>query len=733
MKVVHYINALIFLLPVFLFAQSDYVKPDINVYRTDQPIVIDGRLDEAVWTSAAAASGFWQHSPYDSIQANKQTEVFMSYDDNYLYVAAKCYSAGNDYVIPSLRRDFSARGNDNLTFVFDPFLDNTNAFVFGTNPYGVLREALISNGGASGGRDWDTSWDSKWKGTAKAYDNYWVSEIAIPFKSIRFKQGTKEWNFNCYRFDTQSNEITSWVLIPRNQSIINLSYMGKMKWEEPLKKTGSNISVIPYITGSAIQDFEAKADQPDWSGNFGGDAKVAVTSGLNLDLTFNPDFSQVEVDRQVTNLQRFELFFPERRQFFQENADLFGGFGTRNINPFFSRRIGIVQDTTSGVNIANPILFGARLSGKLDANWRVGLLNMQTEKDDKNGLPGFNYTVAAIQRKLFNRSNLGLIFVNKQAFDADSTDLFNPYNRVFGLDYNLASADNVWTGKFFLHKSFSPDADGNDWTYGTRLNYNIRKLRLQWRMEQIAEDYNAEVGFVRRTDIIRMQPSANFFFYPEDGAITRHGPGIETDITIRPDSGRIDHQLDFRYRLDFLDTRELNIRIQNQYTRLLDDFDPSNTDGTPLPAFTNYNYTGISINYNSDRRKKLFYSFDPYFGEFFNGKRLNLRGRITYRIQPLGSISINYNYNWIDLPEPYTSTSLFLIGPRIDLTFSKSIFLTTLLQYNDQSDNININARFQWRFKPVSDFFLVYTDNYTTDFGIKNRSIVAKLTYWLNL
>ena len=715
-----------------VYGQSKYDREPIDVRRTDAAVVIDGNLNDPIWQTATPSSDFWQYSPYDSVKAIKQTEIFMAYDDEFLYIAAKCYSAGNDYIIPSLKRDYRAGGSDNLTFLIDPFSDRTNAFIFGINPYGVLREALISNGGTEIGRDWDDSWDSKWTGAAEIYDNYWVGEIAIPFKSIRFKEGSKEWYFNSYRFDTQSNENTSWTRIPRNQFIINLAYMGKMKWEEPLKKTGSNISIIPYLAGGAVQDFEGK-EGLDLSGGIGGDAKIAVTSGLNLDLTFNPDFSQVEVDRQVTNLDRFEIFFPERRQFFLENSDLFGSFGTRNINPFFSRRIGIVQDTATDSNIENTIYYGARLSGKLDNNWRLGLLNMQTAKDELNGLPGFNYSVTAVQRKLFSRSNIGLIFVNRQAIDKDSSDLFNPYNRVIGLDYNLASSDNKWSGKFFVHKSFSPEVKDKDWTYGARLVYNVRKFRLQWRHEQVADNYNAEVGFVRRTDIVRMQPGARYFFYPDKGQITQHGPGLETDITIRPDSGRIDHQVELFWSFNFLDTRRLNIRYRNFYTRLLDEFDPTNTDGTPLPAFTEYNYSGIDLEYSSDRRKVLSYSIQPYFGQFYNGKRINLRGRFTYRFQPLGSISLNYNYNYIDLPEPYASTSLFLIGPRLDLTFSKNIFLTTLVQYNNQIDNINVNARFQWRFKPVSDFFLVYTDNYTTGFNIKNRAIIAKLTYWLNL
>ena len=321
---------------------------------------------------------------------------------------------------------------------FDTFNDGTNAFIFGINPYGVQREGLLSNGGQDFRRDWNSSWDNKWIGESQIQDGFWSFEIAIPFSTLRFQEGESEWRFSCYRFDTQSNTQTTWIHVPRNQSFINLAYMGKMIWEEPLKKSGPNISVIPFLTGGSAKDFEEEGQPSHGDFDIGGDAKIAITPGLNLDLTINPDFSQVEVDRQVLNLDRFEIFFPERRQFFLENSDLFGGFGDPTVNPFFSRRIGsarIIDEEGDESTISNPIRYGARLSGKLDNNWRVGLLNMSTGKEDRYNLPRYNFTVAAIQRKLFSRSNLGFIFVNKQASQAssDSTGFYSPYNRGTGI------------------------------------------------------------------------------------------------------------------------------------------------------------------------------------------------------------------------------------------------------------------------------------------------------------
>lgn len=702
--------------------------------RCEGKILIDGELNEAAWFTGRPAANFWENFPADTSYCAWKTEIYMTFDEDNLYIAAKCYAPGKEYVVPSLRRDYRAGGSDNITFLLDPFRDRTNAFVFGMNPYGVMREALISNGGNSTS-DWLGEWDNKWRGESAIFEGYWSCEIAIPFSTIRFPEGQTSWNFNSYRFDTQSNTRSTWQPIPQNQIIMSLAYMGNMNWEEAPKAGKSTISLIPYVSG-AVQENQEEGLPTESDYGFGGDAKIAVTSGLNLDLTVNPDFSQVEVDRQVINLSRFEVFFPERRQFFLENSDLFGTFGDDRANPFFSRRIGVSQDTSTGAAISNPIYYGARLSGKLDNNWRLGLLNMQTASDEENGLPSYNYTVAALQRKLFTRSNVGFIFVNKQSFSdlsSDTLNIYNAYNRVAGLDYNLASADNRWNGKFYFHHSFSPTQGNSPFSHGARIDYRERRFAFGLEQRYVGEEFDAEVGFVPRKNYWQFNPRADLFFYPAKGEINRHGPRFRSRFLWTPEEGSTDRLLFLSWGLSFINTSQLNFDIANEYVYLLEEFDPTRTDATPLPAATGYNYSRISVEYNSDRRKVFSYRIEPTVGQFFNGYRYGLRTNITWRYQPLGQIALTTNYSYIDLPAPYASAALFLIGPRIDLTFSKNIFLTTFFQYNNQIDNVNVNARLQWRFAPVSDFFLVYTDNYNSlDWGVKNRSLVAKVTYWLN-
>ncbi len=716
-------------------AQSE-PQPPILLKRTHERMVIDGQLNEQSWFKGQPARNFWTIFPTDSVRAEWDTEVYMTYDEQYLYVAAKCYSKGTNFVIPSLRRDYRAGGNDNVTFVFDTFRDRTNAIVFGMNPLGVTREALISNGGADSDF-FDEFWDNKWHGASHISEGYWSCELAIPFTSLRFREGDTEWYFNCYRFDMQANVQSTWNRIPQNQLIMSLGYMGSMIWEEPLRKPGANISLIPYLNSGYsqrfIQDGIRIDGKPEYSFNAGADAKVQVSSGLNLDLTVNPDFSQVEVDEQVINLDRFEIFFPERRQFFLENADLFSSFGSERINPFFSRRIGVTRDPSTGQNLQNPIYAGARLSGKIDNNWRIGLLSMQTARNTSISQPSTNYTVAAMQRKLFARSNIAAIFVNKQAF-GENNGSFSAFNRMAGFDYNIASSDNKITGKVFYHRSFSPGSNQGAFAHGAYGEYRVKRFSMGWDHQWVGQGYNPEVGYVPRRNFFQINPYAQYFFYPGKGAFNQHSIGAAAFLLWMPELGRTDHEINFWWEGSMRNTAEWGAGFSNSFIYLFEDFDPSGSGGLPLPAGTSYNFSGVGFGFDSDRRPRLQFGIEPSLGQYFNGFRFNLEGALSYRYQPYGSVAFSVDYNYIDLPDPYSDASVILFGPRIDLTFSKSLFLTTFIQYNQQIENININARLQWRYAPVSDFFLVYTDNYdSTSISTKNRALVAKWTYWLNI
>ncbi len=730
------------LLSLFFIGVVSVAQPSgdkvLYVKKAVDQIKLDGIIDEQTWTEAQVTGDFHQVFPFDSSMAIAKTEVMMAYDENFLYAVGKMYDTiPGKNIITSLRRDFQGPEIDGFHLTLDTFADNINAFNFALNPYGVQREGLIVNGGNA---SIDVSWDNKWYSSVKVHDGFWVAEFAIPLKTLRYKEGSDHWRINFMRIDNKHNERSAWAPIPRGFRLSSLAFSGDLYFDKPLKKPGTNVSIIPYVAGSSLSDYET-GDTGNYDVSVGGDAKIAVTPSLNLDLTFNPDFSQVEVDRQQTNLSRFELFFPERRQFFLENADLFGNFGGRNTRPFFSRRIGIAEDTTSGTNVQNRINFGMRLSGKIDNNWRIGLLNMQTDAVEESGIPETNYGMAVIQRKIGGNSDISAFWVNKQAlfYNREKAYAEDPsnFNRVFGLEGNLRSKDGKWRTSGFYHQSFDESEKDENYAFGGSLNYQTPEWELFSLVRGVGAGYNAEVGFVPRTDFMRYAGNFSRNFYPRSKLINRHGPTVDTDITWNDTYGKTDHDVNLIYEVALQNQSSFRIQGRYDYTYLFDPFDPTNTDGAELAADTEFEYYSFRWRYASNNRKLFFIEFNGQVGEYFNGRINRINGSLNYRIQPVAILSLDYDLSKIDLPEPYNDADLILVGPRFDFTFSRSLFFTTLLQYNNQIDNINLNARLQWRFKPVSDFFLVYTDNYFAEnprfMNTKNRAIVFKLTYWLNL
>lgn len=705
--------------------------------------VIDGDLSDTAWKYATSAGRFFQQFPFDTSYAQDATEVKILHDDTHLYVSAVCYQ--RKYVVTSLRRDFPFSSSDIFILIVDPFRDKLNGFYFAVTPYGVQKEALLSNG-VNRNADWDNVWHSE----VKRYQDRYVVEMAIPFKTLRYakkEDGPNNWNINFCRNNLETNEKSSWAPVPRNQSLIDLAFCGQLKWTTPPPKPGTNVSFIPYGLLSAGKDHLRGTDA-ELTMNAGFDAKVAVTPALNLDLTVNPDFAQVEVDRQVTNLSRFELFFPERRQFFLENSDLFGDFGNSNANPFFSRRIGLGKNETNGENVQIPILFGARLSGRLDKNWRVGLLNMTTAKSEKYDDPLTNYTVAATQRRIGERNYLGAIFVNKQEFDGGRES--EKFNRVAGLDFNFASAGSRWLGKVFYHHGFTPDNQSGQYSAGGNVSYNTTQWDIEFRLLDVGSSYNPAVGFAPRKDITRHSAQYNRRFFPKGKTaswLNNWYIGPDYDIFYGKGKGRIlDWDAGLFFGLNFQNGAQIRgALLRWDYTYLFSPFDPTNTGGLELPANTSYRYFSNRLSFSSNPRKPFYYSINTRFGDYFNGRILQLQTTSNLRLQPYATISLDVNYTSINLPRPYNSTDLWLVGPRMDLSFSRKLFLTSFFQYNSQVNNVNINARFQYRFRPVSDIFLVYTDNYFASddiigngvpvqaWQVKNRTLVLKCTFWLNL
>ena len=719
-------------------------------------IVTDGVLDEEDWGSAAVATNFFLNYPVDSLPPAFQTEVRVTYDDDFFYLSFVCYDDDKPNVVQSLRRDYEWSLNDNVGVYMDPFNDFTNGFYFNVTPYGVQREGVMSGGGVGEG-GYNGNWDNKWYSAVKRMEDRWVAELAIPFKSFRYNQ-SQEWNLNFVRQDLKRNEVSSWIATPIQFFPSSMAFYGKLQWQSPAPHAGTNISLIPYAVTSLAKDNENETSSNTATAGF--DAKVAITPSLNLDLTVNPDFSTVEVDKQVINLTRFEFQFPERRQFFLENSDLFSAPGFTSITqPFFSRRIGLSTDS-SGFLKRIPILYGARVSGKLGQKWRVGLMNLQTKETKSLGLPGQNYTVGVLQRQIFERSNFDVFLVNKESIGLSSYDpdkfyhkslvkevwdgsdtvpKLNTYNRVAGVDFNLLTADNKWGGKAYYHHSFDNFSDGDQYSYGAFASYSTRKINVMSGFIGLGKNYIAEVGFVPNLAIYPGTISGimviDYKIYPKSGSVVVATPGFVFDTNYLPDGTLTDRTSTLRHAMKFRNTATLVASLKNIFQKLPADFDVLYPKGdSTLLKGEEYQWNEFELKYSSNTRKLFTYILTTNGGQFYNGKRIGMGGTVSYRIQPFGSISVSGDYNHIDLPPTYGSAKFLLISPRLDFTFTDKLFLTTFVQYNDRYDNVNLNARFQWRYKPASDFFLVYTENYFPEYlKTKNRALVLKFTYWFNL
>ncbi|TLP79185.1 DUF5916 domain-containing protein [Maribacter sp. ACAM166] len=721
-------SALLFIFILLLVFKVNSQKKNqdykLHIYKATSSIVIDGIGNDEAWSSAEEANDFFMVLPMDDRKATEPTTIKMTYDEKNIYLLATFYNATKaDYFVESLRRDFSFGKNDNFLLFLDPFNNQTTGFSFGSNAYGAQWDGTMYDGSKI-----DLNWDSKWISKVTRDEKKWVFEMAVPFKSIRYEEGVKEWGINFSRLDLKSSEKSSWTPIPRQFPTASLAYTGTLVWDTPPPAPGTNFSIIPYVLGDVKQNLEVGGDVKT-TGKIGGDVKFSLTSSLNLDLTVNPDFSQVEVDRQVTNLDRFELFFPERRQFFLENGDLFANFGYETIRPFFSRRIGL--------NV--PIQAGARISGNLNDKWRLGVMDMQTAPIEESGQPSQNFAVMSLQRKIFGRSSIGMMFVNKQSInypmENDSlVDIYAKYNRNLGVEYNLASANNAWNGKAFFLKSFAPTDEDSGFTQGAHIGYTNRKWNWRIQEEWVSNDYSAEVGFVRRRGYRNISGKVGHLFFPKAGPILSHGPEVNGFYYFNEQFNETDHTAYVTYKLDFRKRSSLLFFLGDDYVELLSPFDPSGLGISTLATGTKHSWNSFGWEYQSKPQSLLTYAFEGRLGGYYqDGNRTSLTGEVGYRFQPYVSLKANLNYNHINLPAPWNTNKFWLIGSEIDITLTNKLFFANLLQYNEQSNNFNINSRFQWRYSPASDLFIVYTNNYLIEpYASRNWGLTLKFTYWLN-
>jgi hypothetical protein len=743
-------------LPLMMTAQN---KPGakINIKKAKGTITLDGILDEPDWQQADVAKDWYLNYPVDSVLAPKQTEARLTFNEHFFYVSFVCYDDESKDMINSLRRDFDYEKNDNVGMNIGPYNDRINGFFFVITPAGVQMEGTISGGGTMED-SFGISWDNKWYSKVVRYKDKWICEMAIPFKSFRYKSGLKEWNIAFDRSDKKRNHKSCWIHTPIQYVTGSFAYSGQLVWQDPIPPAHTNVSLIPYIAGNSTTDNESSPRASSSGVTVGLDAKVAVTPSLNLDLTVNPDFSQVEVDQQVINLTRFEFKFPEKRQFFLENNDLFDRAGFPESRIFFSRRIGLVKGK-DGLYQRTPIDYGARLSGSLSKKWRLSVMNMQAKENLSLGLPTQNFSVATIQHNFWHQSNISITYADKETLGVgagDSLKYFHPtvfqkdvlnnssnlirntYNRVIDADLESYSRDNTWYTSAFIAKSFDDFSKNQTNSGGAFLQYNKRHITATIGNSFIEKNFNAEAGFVPSHGVYPGQynyfASSNFRIYPSK-KIVYMGPQLAFNHTYIPGGILTDKQYTLGYNMNFVNTATLLVSYNYIFSRLTNVFNP--LDGSKFTTFQigdQYSWQNVTALFQSNTRKVFNVNAQAILGGFYNGGYFDLKGQLNYRYQPYGNVALQFDYNDIWLPANYGKEKLFLIGPRFDVTFTDKIFLTSYVQYNTLLDNMNLNARFQWRYKPASDFFIVYTENYLPEtFFSKNRALVFKFTYWLNL
>lgn len=726
------------ILLIAMMARLSTAQPDVKDFKelfqmtiseTSTPVVVDGILNDAAWSQANIGTNFWQKVPFFAEGADPKTEVMLSYDDNNLYVAAKCYQK-EGIIVQSLKRD-EYWDNDGIAVILDPLNTRTNAFLFGVTAAGAQWDALRASG------DLNSDWSNKWYSEVLVTDEYWSMEMAIPLRILRFSPDEDTWGLNFVRNHINENEYHNWTAVPESFWPPDPAFAGALKFDTPPIPKKGNFNLIPFVTSSVGR---TAGEDVKFNYDFGLDARASITSTLNLDLTINPDFSQIEVDALVTNLTRFNIFLPEQRTFFLENSDLFSDYGYPEVRPFFSRRIGLDSERQ-----AVPILYGARLTGNLTPTVRVGLMNIHSLKSD-NTLAQ-NQSAVSVQ-KLFGRSSIKAMVLNRQAYD-EFSPVKGDYGRNTSLESSYISDNGQFSAWASMHHSYKDEIDDNTGFYTGGVQYTDPNWEVLFGTGITQENYYADMGLVARIEnydavrdtVIRRGfhdnlLNATYRVRPTEGIVTRHNYSLNNRVYFDLDGTFNERENQARYSVAFRSTAEFQASVTNRELQLNFPFSFV-SDGEPLPV-DRYQFTFAQASFDSDQRKMVSYGLGARTGSFYNGSLHQLSAKVNFRVQPWGNLGFEYQWNRLEFPDQYGEQTIAALLSKLEIGFNKNLLWTTLFQYIDQSEFMGINSRLQWRFAPMSDLFLVVVDNYDVfqgmggprDIASNNRALILKLNYW---
>jgi hypothetical protein len=688
--------------------------------RVTEPIVVDGRLDEPAWKTAEPATHFTQWEPKPGMPATDDTEVRFLYDDNNLYIGARCFdSQPGNLTINELRKDFDPGQEDGLGIALDTLHDQQTGFLFQTNPAGARRDVQIAADGEQVNPDWDGVWDVK----TSLDDKGWIAEIIIPFKTLRFSSAPKqEWGLNIVRRVRRTNEDAHWVPLERRYRMTRVSQAGTLTGIDKIS-SGRNFKIKPYVVFNASKPEDLPRD---FKGNAGLDLKYGLTKAMTLDVTYRTDFSQVEVDQQQVNLTRFSVFFPEKREFFLENAGAFSvgpgrGWGGANVIPFFSRQIGLDEVTNEDGDeetVPVPIVGGARASGKV-GTYDIGLLAMRTGREQD--APANTFLVGRV-RKNFRRNNtIGAIVTSRQS------TVSGDHNRLFGADTFLRFFQKLEIAGYLLGTD-SPDLKGRTQARQFGVAWRDNDFNVSTDYDQVQPNFNPEVGFVRRGEMTHYSTDAGWRPRRNNSRIRNFDFGINTDYYEDPD-GNIETRTAWANAgIAFQDSSSVRVTFNNAFERLDEVFTIYDTDEktVELPV-GDYSYNRMQAEYVSDRSRMFSGNVNVSAGQFWSGHNRAVRGGIQFKPNYHFNLEFTLNTNNVTLPQGDFTTNL--IGVRLLYAFTTRAFFNTFLQYNSTTDQFSANTRFNIIHRPLSDFFVVYNERRDTVTGaLIDRGLAVKFT-----
>lgn len=686
---------------------SESVRPSTTATPLTSAPRIDGDvLNDEVWANVSPTSGFTQVRPNEGVPASQRTEVFIGYTADTLYIGVMAYDDNPQAIlVTDSRRDSALDDTDSFQVIIDGLLDRQNGYVFGTNPAGIEYDAQVINeggqggfgGGGGGAGGFNLNWDTTWEVEAQINEQGWSAEMAIPFTALRYgSEEAQTWGINFQRNIRRNNEESYWAPLDRNFNLNRVSEAGYVEGiEVPSQR---NLQITPYAL--ALQDRGGSLTSSESRQEYGIDLKWGITPSLTLDATVNTDFAQVEVDDIQVNLDRFSLFFPEKRPFFLENAGQFAIGNPREVELFFSRRIGI----TAGTQI--PIEGGGRLTGKIGNSTNVGLLRMRTEGVEGSS-PQNDFSVVRVNQELGNRSAIGMMYVERDGDGSIIGSSGEDYNRTYALDGRWGIGEyTVIRG--WLSQTDTPGIDNDDTAGGVAWTFNDEDWSLNAGYSEVGENFNPEVGFLSRRGFRKVDAGWRYRYRPENwGNLQELRPHMNYRGYWDFDGNQQTGYLHVDNHWEFNSGMEIHTGMNFTQEGVFEPFEI--VDGVTVPV-GDYEHEEAQLVFWSNQSAPFSVNFQTRIGGFFGGDRENLDSTIRYRVGEKFSSELTWSHSNIDLPVPGGDFEVDLARLRMTYSFTPRMSIQTLVQYNKRDDVVSTNLRFAWLQSANAGLYIVYNE-----------------------